>query len=69
MSLLGSVIPPFLAHSFCNLMGLPPLAGALRQWPDKKLCESRRIRAYVTQFQADVALFSCLGLRSTTTTM
>ncbi|GAA5958830.1 hypothetical protein JCM21900_003941 [Sporobolomyces salmonicolor] len=33
----GSLIPPFLAHSFCNAMGLPPLGWALQVWPEKKL--------------------------------
>ncbi|GAA5999127.1 CAAX prenyl protease [Rhodotorula paludigena] len=32
----GSIIPPFLAHAFCNTMGLPPLAWALKVWPEKK---------------------------------
>ncbi|GAA6059270.1 hypothetical protein JCM10212_006663 [Sporobolomyces blumeae] len=33
----GSIVPPFLAHSFCNMMGLPPLGWALRAHPDKKI--------------------------------
>ncbi|BGP16181.1 hypothetical protein JCM10213_001397 [Rhodosporidiobolus nylandii] len=33
----GSVLPPFLAHSLCNMLGLPPLGWALQVWPDKKL--------------------------------
>ncbi|GAA5928846.1 CAAX prenyl protease [Sporobolomyces koalae] len=33
----GSVIPPFLAHVFCNMMGLPPLGWALQVYPDRKL--------------------------------
>ncbi|KAL8279446.1 hypothetical protein RQP46_008258 [Phenoliferia psychrophenolica] len=33
----GSVIPPVLAHSFCNLMGLPPLYWALKDFPERKI--------------------------------
>ncbi|GAA5867209.1 hypothetical protein JCM8547_003119 [Rhodosporidiobolus lusitaniae] len=33
----GSIIPPFLAHSLCNSLGLPPLHWALQVWPEKKL--------------------------------
>lgn len=33
----GSILPPFLAHSFCNLMGLPPLHWALLEFPERKL--------------------------------
>jgi len=36
----GSIIPPFLAHAFCNSMGLPPLSYALQVYPDRKLCRS-----------------------------
>ncbi|KAM0745590.1 Abi-domain-containing protein [Meredithblackwellia eburnea MCA 4105] len=32
----GSVIPPFLAHSFCNWMGLPPLVWAWQVFPEWK---------------------------------
>lgn len=32
----GSVIPAFLVHSFCNSMGLPPLAWALHVYPEYK---------------------------------
>ncbi|POY75739.1 hypothetical protein BMF94_1149 [Rhodotorula taiwanensis] len=32
----GSTIPPFLAHVFCNVMGIPPLGWALHVWPEKK---------------------------------
>ncbi|GAA5962100.1 hypothetical protein JCM8115_002915 [Rhodotorula mucilaginosa] len=32
----GSILPPFLAHVFCNIMGIPPLGWALQVWPDKK---------------------------------
>ncbi|GAA5942642.1 hypothetical protein JCM3775_003665 [Rhodotorula graminis] len=33
----GSVVPPFLAHVFCNAMGVPQLAWALKVWPEKRL--------------------------------
>lgn len=36
----GSILPPFLAHVFCNIMGIPPLGWALQVWPDKKKCRS-----------------------------
>ncbi|GAA5882712.1 hypothetical protein JCM3774_004528 [Rhodotorula dairenensis] len=32
----GSVVPPFFAHVFCNIMGIPPLGWALHVWPEKK---------------------------------
>ncbi|GAA6055966.1 hypothetical protein NBRC10513_004975 [Rhodotorula toruloides] len=32
----GSIIPPFLAHAFCNAMGVPPVGWALKVWPEKK---------------------------------
>ncbi|KWU41772.1 Abi-domain-containing protein, partial [Rhodotorula sp. JG-1b] len=34
----GSIVPPFLAHVFCNIMGIPPLGWALQVWPEKKKC-------------------------------
>ncbi|GAA5971045.1 hypothetical protein JCM3765_006382 [Sporobolomyces pararoseus] len=33
----ASIIPPVLAHSFCNAMGLPPLGWALQVHPERKL--------------------------------
>ncbi|GAA6021093.1 hypothetical protein JCM11491_004413 [Sporobolomyces phaffii] len=33
----GSIIPPVLAHSFCNVMGLPPLGWALQAYPERKI--------------------------------
>jgi len=41
LALAGSVMPPFLAHVFCNIMGVPQLAWALKVWPERKLCTSR----------------------------
>jgi prenyl protein peptidase len=32
----GSVFPPIIAHSFCNVMGLPQIGAELQQWPQKK---------------------------------
>ncbi|GAA5989428.1 hypothetical protein JCM10908_000470 [Rhodotorula pacifica] len=32
----GSIVPPFLAHVFCNIVGIPPLGWALHVWPEKK---------------------------------
>jgi prenyl protein peptidase len=34
----GSIIPPILAHIFCNYMGLPPIAWALSVFPSRRLC-------------------------------
>ncbi|SCV74336.1 BQ2448_6768 [Microbotryum intermedium] len=33
----GSIIPPILVHTFCNWWGLPPLVGALRVYPERKI--------------------------------
>ncbi|BGP32082.1 CAAX prenyl protease [Rhodotorula toruloides] len=32
----GSIIPPFLAHAFCNALGVPPVGWALKVWPEKR---------------------------------
>ncbi|KAM0787853.1 hypothetical protein ACM66B_003906 [Microbotryomycetes sp. NB124-2] len=50
----GSVIPPVLSHTFCNVMGLPPLAWALREFPDRK------VSLWCT-YAAGIATF-CFGL-------
>ncbi|BGP24655.1 prenyl protein peptidase [Rhodotorula toruloides] len=46
----GSIIPPFLAHAFCNAMGVPPLGWALRVWPEKKL-------AIIASYSLGIATF------------
>ncbi|KAK4053236.1 CAAX prenyl protease [Microbotryomycetes sp. JL221] len=33
----GSIVPPLLSHTFCNVMGLPPLAWALRAFPERQI--------------------------------
>jgi hypothetical protein len=33
------VLPSFLAHTFCNLMGLPAIGQSLADHPTKKICE------------------------------
>ncbi|SDA04710.1 BZ3501_MvSof-1269-A2-R1_Chr3-1g05190 [Microbotryum saponariae] len=43
----GSILPPILVHTFCNWWGLPPIVGALRVYPEKK------IRTFF--------VYSCLG--------
>ncbi|GAA5986793.1 hypothetical protein JCM11641_004793 [Rhodosporidiobolus odoratus] len=53
----GSVIPPFLAHSLCNILGLPPLGWALQVWPDKKLCVFLPSALYGS-YLAGIATFS-----------
>ena len=32
----GSLFPPLMAHSFCNMMGLPQIGTELRRWPRRK---------------------------------
>jgi prenyl protein peptidase len=32
----GSIFPPIIAHSFCNVMGLPQIGTELKQWPQRK---------------------------------
>lgn len=36
----GSLLPPFLAHTFCNFMGLPPIDYALRVYPERRASAS-----------------------------
>lgn len=49
----GSVLPSFLAHAFCNTMGLPNPAGTAQWFPDKKLC--------TPLLQPDSRSLSCTG--------
>lgn len=39
----GSVIPPTVAHMYCNLMGIYPPGLASNRHPKKKNCEYRSI--------------------------
>src|ERR1700733_4712855 len=32
----GSLFPPLIAHSFCNVMGLPQITAEMKQWPRRK---------------------------------
>ena len=32
----GSLFPPLVAHSFCNVMGLPQITAEMKQWPRRK---------------------------------
>jgi len=32
----GSVLPPILAHIFCNIMGFPDVVGAIQRYPRRK---------------------------------
>ena len=42
-------MPPFLAHVFCNIMGIPPLGWALQVWPEKKKCASELMSLSMTR--------------------
>lgn len=35
----SSVLPPLLAHMFCNIMGFPQMAVALHNHPKRKTCQ------------------------------
>ncbi|KAK4048020.1 CAAX prenyl protease [Microbotryomycetes sp. JL201] len=50
----GSIVPPFLSHSFCNVMGLPPLGWALHEFPEHKA-------SLWTTYAVGIATF-CYGL-------
>ena len=32
----GSLFPPLVAHSFCNVMGLPQITAEMKRWPQRK---------------------------------
>jgi hypothetical protein len=32
----GSIFPALVAHSFCNVMGLPQIANEVKRWPQRK---------------------------------
>ncbi|GAA5840770.1 hypothetical protein JCM11251_001693 [Rhodosporidiobolus azoricus] len=47
----GSILPPFLAHALCNMLGLPPLGWALHSFPEKKT-------SIYASYLSGIALFS-----------
>jgi len=51
----GSIFPPIIAHSFCNVMGLPQIGTELKQWPQRKY-------AIIAAYLIGIASFIyCLG--------
>ncbi|GAA5916723.1 hypothetical protein JCM6882_005788 [Rhodosporidiobolus microsporus] len=47
----GSLLPPFLAHALCNMLGLPSLGWALHYFPEKKI-------SIYASYLAGIATFS-----------